>query len=197
MSGGDPALAFIYGILLLMLVGSSLAVRRIPIGTGLKMFAAWALIFAALFLAFTLKDDFKALGKRMMAELSGESKLVRVGDELRIRKSDDGHFWVDGKVNGETVAFLVDSGATTTTLSAESAGAAGVEPSSRFRTIVSTANGRVSVGRGRIRLNVGTIERQDFSVHINASDDTNLLGMNFLSSLTSWRVEGDWLVLQP
>lgn len=197
MSGGDQALAFIYGILMLVLVGSSFAVRRVPIGTGLKMFAAWAFIFAALFLAFTLKDDFKALGKRMMAELRGESKLVTVGDELRIRKSEDGHFWVDGKVNGETVAFLIDSGATTTTLSAGAAGAAGVEPSSRFRTIVSTANGQVSVARGRIRLKVGTIEREDFAVHITDSDDISLLGMNFLSSLTSWRVEGDWLVLQP
>lgn len=197
MSGGDQALAFIYGILMLLLVGSSFAVRRIPIGTGLKMFAAWALIFAALFLAFTLKDDFKALGKRMMAELRGESKLVTVGDELRIRKSDDGHFWVDGKVNGETVAFLVDSGATVTTLSAEAAGSAGVEPSSRLRTIVSTANGQVSVARGRIRLEVGSIQREDLPVHITNSDDISLLGMNFLSSLTSWRVEGDWLVLKP
>lgn len=197
MSGGDQALAFIYGILMLLLVGSSFAVRRIPIGTGLKMFASWALIFAVLFLAFTLKDDFKALGKRMMAELRGESKLVTVGDELRIRKSDDGHFWVDGKVNGETVAFLVDSGATVTTLSAEAAGSAGVEPSSRLRTIVSTANGQVSVARGRIRLEVGSIQREDLPVHITDSDDISLLGMNFLSSLTSWRVEGDWLVLKP
>jgi aspartyl protease family protein len=27
--------------------------------------------------------------------------------------------------------------------------------------------------------------------------DTNLLGMNFLSSLESWRVEGRTLVLEP
>ena len=28
-------------------------------------------------------------------------------------------------------------------------------------------------------------------------DDVNLLGMNFLSSLNGWRVEGNYLVLQP
>jgi aspartyl protease family protein len=34
-------------------------------------------------------------------------------------------------------------------------------------------------------------------VDINEADDVNLLGMNFLSSLDSWRVEGNYLVLQP
>ena len=28
----------------------------------------------------------------------------------------DGHFWVDAKLNGRDVKFLVDSGATTTTI---------------------------------------------------------------------------------
>ena len=35
------------------------------------------------------------------------------------------------------------------------------------------------------------------TVHINEADDVNLLGMNFLSSLNGWRVEGNYLVLQP
>ena len=37
------------------------------------------------------------------------------GGELRIRRRRDGHFWVDGQVNGQPVRFLVDSGATMTT----------------------------------------------------------------------------------
>ena len=46
------------------------------------------------------------------------------------------------------------------------------------------------------RLQVGPIERSDFSIDVNETDDVNLLGMNFLSSLESWRVEGRFLVLQ-
>src|SRR5688572_10751690 len=168
-----------------------------PIGPTLKIFAAWALIFAGLFVAFTLKDDFRALGSRVMGELTGDAKIVRAGDELRIRKSDDGHFWVNGKVNGDSVSFLVDSGATVTTLSSGAARSAGVELSSRFRTPVETANGTIMVARGRARIQIGPIERDDLAVHISDRDDISLLGMNFLSSLSAWRVEGDWLILKP
>ena len=197
MSGGEFALSFLYAIGLLVMVGSALAVRRIPMATGLKMAAGWGLIFVAAFIAFTLKDDFKALGRRVMQEVTGDAKLVQAGEELRIRKSDDGHFWVNAKVNGESVEFMVDSGASITTLSSGAARSAGVEPSSRFRSLVQTANGTISTARGRARIKVGTIEREDFAVHISDRDDTSLLGMNFLSSLSSWRVEGDWLILKP
>jgi aspartyl protease family protein len=45
-------------------------------------------------------------------------------------------------------------------------------------------------------LDVGSISRKDFAVHVgDGLGDTNLLGMNFLSSLKSWRVDGDELVL--
>ena len=42
-----------------------------------------------------------------------------------------------------------------------------------------------------------TIVRSDFGVHVNEVGDTNVLGMNFLSSLAGWRVEGNTLVLRP
>jgi aspartyl protease family protein len=196
--GGDQALSFIYLIGCLMLVGSSLLVRRLPIGQSLKMLAAWALIFAAIFTAFLLKDDFLALGRRVMAEGSGSAQTVQTGTELRIRKSEDGHFWVSARVNGKPVRFLVDSGATVTAISGDTAREVGIEPSGAFPVMVDTANGTVSAWRGRASsLKVGPIERQDFAVQIaDEFGDTSVLGMNFLSSLSSWSVEGNWLVLK-
>ena len=47
------------------------------------------------------------------------------------------------------------------------------------------------------RLQLGSIERSDFPVNVSDRDDTNVLGMNFLSSLSGWRVEGHDLVLRP
>lgn len=198
MTDGDQALNALYLVLVLVLVGSALAVRRIPIGQGLKMFSGWVLIFLAAFTAFALKDDFAALGKRMMAEARGEGQVVAAGRELRIRKSLDGHFWVDGELNGQTVRFLVDSGATVTSISTATAVRADIEPSG-LPTMVQTANGVVQVGRARAeRLKVGTIERRDVAVHVSeAFGPMNVLGMNFLSSLSGWGVEGQWLVLKP
>ena len=200
MNDGDQAADFIYLLLLLMLVGSAFAVRKVPIRQSLKMFAAWALIFLAAFVAFTLKDDFAVLGKRMLAEVrGGDSLTVQQGKELRIRQSADGHFWATANLNGESVRFLIDSGATTTSISAATARRAGIEPSGGFPVLVQTANGDVQARRGRAeRLIVGTIERRDVAVHISeAFGDMNVLGMNFLSSLSGWSVEGGWLVLKP
>ena len=198
-SGGDQALTFLYLIGCLVLVISALSVRRIPMAHGLKILAGWILIFSAAFIAFSLKDDFWALGRRVLAANSGEGEAVVAGAEIRIPKAEDGHFWVNGRVNGTRVRFLIDSGATITTLSAGSAHDAGVEPSAGFPVLVDTANGQALERRAAATLRVGSIERRDFDLHLAAESagDTNVLGMNFLSSLSSWGVQGNTLVLKP
>jgi aspartyl protease family protein len=199
VSGGDQALSFVYMLGVLVLVASALLVRRIPLGQGLKMFAGWVLIFAAAFVAFTLKDDFIALGKRIVAESRGEGEAVAAGRELRVRKSLDGHFWVNGELNGHKVRFLVDSGATVTSLSAGTARLADVPPGDGIPALVDTANGTVPVERSLAeRLKVGTIERRNLAVYVSDRfGSTDVLGMNFLSSLSAWGVEGQWLVMKP
>ena len=199
MTDGDQAASFLYLLLLAVLVGSALMARRIPIAQGLKMSLAWILIFAAIFIAFTLRNDFADLGQRIMAELRGTPVVARDGDTMRIQVADDGHFWATAEINGEPVNFLIDSGATVTSISAATARRAGIEPSSRFPAVVQTANGTVTVQRGRAdTLELGSIRREDLAVHIfEGPDDVNVIGMNFLSSLGSWGVEGRWLVLRP
>ena len=198
MNDGDQAASFLYLLGVLVLVASALLVRRIPLGQGLKMFAGWVLIFLAAFAAFTLKDDFVALGKRVVAEARGEGEAVAAGKAMRIRKALDGHFWVNGELNGHNVRFLVDSGATVTSISTRTAARADIVTGG-LPVMVNTANGIAQARRGRAdRLKVGTIERQDVAVHVSETlGDTDILGMNFLSSLSSWGVEGQWLVLKP
>ncbi|HWH17299.1 MAG TPA: TIGR02281 family clan AA aspartic protease [Allosphingosinicella sp.] len=199
MSSGVQTAEFIYLMAILVFVASALMVRRIPIGRGLQMFAGWVIIFLAAFVAFTLKDDIIGFAQQVMDERRAESTGVQVGEELRIKQSLDGHFWVDARVNGQNVRFLIDSGATTTSISGDTARRAGIEPSSRIPAVVQTANGVVQVQRGRIdTLRVGHIERENLAVHVSdAFGDMNVLGMNFLSSLSGWRVERRNLILTP
>ncbi len=199
MTEGDQAITFIYLLGMLVLIGSAFAVRRVPIGQGLKMAAAWVLIFGAVFVGFTLKDDFAALGRRVLAESGGGGQVVQQGQALRIRQSGDGHFWVDAQLNGERVRFLIDSGATTTSINGRTARRAGIEPRRGLPAIVQTANGTIQVQRGRAeRLAVGDIRREDLAVHISDGfGETNVLGMNFLSTLSGWSVRGGWLILEP
>jgi aspartyl protease family protein len=198
LNQGDQAIHALYLFGVLVLVGSALMVRRIPIAQGLKMFVGWVLIFGAAFIVFTLKDEFLALGNRMLLETRGGIEQQEAPGEVRIRQSSDGHFWVTAEVNGEPTRFLVDSGATTTSISSDTARRAGVERSRGFGAMVQTANGVVVVDRGRASsIEVGPIERHDVAVHISdAFGDMNVIGMNFLSTLTSWSVEGRTLVLR-
>jgi aspartyl protease family protein len=199
VNDGDQAVHFIYLLGCIMLVGSALLVRRLPIAQALKMFLAWVLIFAATFVVFTLKDEFAALWNRLVLEARGGVETQTVGGELRIRQAPDGHFWVDAQVNGETIRFLIDSGATTTSLSRAAAARAGIAISPGFGAVVQTANGMVTVDRGTAeRLKIGPIERNDVAVHVSdAFGDMNVIGMNVLSSLSGWSVEGQTLVLRP
>lgn len=199
MNGGEQTAEFIYLVAILIFVASALTIRKIPIGKGLKMFAGWVVIFLAAFVAFSLKDDIVGFANQVLDERRAETTGVEEGGELRIRQALDGHFWVDGTLNGENVRFLIDSGATTTSISAATARRAGIEPRGGIPAMVQTANGIVSVDRGRAdSLRVGHIERQDLAVHISESfGEMNVLGMNFLSSLSGWRVEGRNLILAP
>jgi aspartyl protease family protein len=83
-------------------------------------------------------------------------------------------------------------------ISAAAAERAGIEPSRGMGVVVQTANGLVMVKRGRATsLKVGNIERSDLAVHISDGfGETNVIGMNFLSSLRSWSVEGRTLILR-
>ena len=110
----------------------------------------------------------------------------------------DGHFWVEARLNGQNVKFLVDSGATMTTIDRDTAARAGVAVSPRRDQFVRTGNGIIRVSSGRAdEIDIGGITRHDVGLQIADNDDLNVLGMNFLSSLQSWGVQGRWLVLVP
>jgi len=192
---GDQGMNMLYLGLCLVLVASSLVGMRLPIGKALKLTLAWVAIFGTAFTLFTFRGEFSALGARLQAEATGTS--VTAGAEVRLAMRDDGHFWVNASVNGQSAPFLIDSGASITTVSPAVAAAAQVETGMRVSRL-ETANRSVQMRVARVeRFEVGPIVRTDFTIHVNNGDDTNVLGMNFLSSLASWRVEGNTLVLQP
>ena len=85
-----------------------------------------------------------------------------------------------------------------TTIGRDTAARVGVEASPTRNQIVRTGNGFIRVATGSAeRLEVGDIERANLSVHIADGEDLNVLGLNFLSSLQRWGVEGRWLILVP
>ena len=125
---------------------SQAASRRLPVGKTLKMAAAWVAIFALGFAIFSFRSEFTSLGSRLKAEAVGTP--IQSGEELRIPKADDGHFWVEASVNGHEAAFMIDSGASVTTISKEVAAQSGIETGYQVAE-VETANGSVVMHRAR------------------------------------------------
>lgn len=192
----DTMLGGLYLLMALMLVLGSLMARREPIAKLATMLLAWIAIFAAGFVLFTFRDDFGWVAQRLKAEAVGTP--VEQGQETRIPMALDGHFWVDARVNGQPVKFLVDSGATMTTIDRGTALKAGVSIAPRADQYVRTGNGIIRVSSGRAeQLQIGGITRHDVGMQVAENDDLNVLGMNYLSSLSRWGVEGRWLVLVP
>ena len=187
----------VYILMAIMLVLGTLMSRREKPARMLTMMLAWIAIFGGGFVLFTFRDDLGYVAQRLRSEATGEP--VTAGREVRIPMAIDGHFWVDARLNGQKVKFLVDSGATMTTIGTETAQKAGIEISPQRNQIVRTGNGIIRVATGRAdTLEVGPIERRGMNVHIAGNDaDLNVLGMNFLSSLQRWGVEGRWLILEP
>lgn len=191
-------ISLVWAVVMLVVVGSALIARRIPLGQAAKMALAWVAIFAIGLTIYAFRNDIGAFVQRIWYEIDPPDS-VAVGETLRIRKSEDGHFWVNVRINGNEERFLIDSGATVTALSVGAAQRSGVEPGGGFPMILNTANGPISADRAEAEtLIVGTI-RRDYMPVVVAEEfgGTNVLGMNFLSSLSSWGVEGDWLILEP
>ncbi|MEP6982413.1 MAG: TIGR02281 family clan AA aspartic protease [Sphingomicrobium sp.] len=184
----------LYLLMAVMLVVGMLMTRREPAARMFTFGLAWVAVFASGFILFAFRDNLAWVAQRLKAAAVGTPVIE--GKETRIPMAIDGHFWVDARVNGHDVKFLVDSGATTTTVDRNTAKVAGVEISTRRDQYVRTGNGIIRVASGRAgELTIGGITRRDVALEIADHDDLNVLGMNYLSSLSRWGVEGRWLVL--
>lgn len=195
----DQQMNLVWAVGGLVLVGSSLLARRLPLKQTLKMALAWVAIFGGLFVIVALRNDFGVIWQKVKMAAVGDGGQ-EVGGAFQIAAAEDGHYYVNALVNGHAVRFMVDSGASVTSLSRSSAEAAGVAlDGAGYPVIVDTANGMAEAQRAELdRFELGPIRRNAMRVFVMDNlGDTNLLGMNFLSSLRSWRVEGQVLVLQP
>ena len=191
----DVMLGSLYLLMAMMLVLGALINRREPFAKMAVLALAWVAIFGAGFVLFTFRDDLGFIAQRLKTEATGEA--IVAGREVRIPMSIDGHFWVDGTINGVEIKFLVDSGATVTTIDRATARRAGATVADSADQMVRTGNGFIRVARGRAQsLHIAAIERDNVGLHIVDGDEINVLGMNFLSTLTRWSVEGRWLILQ-
>ena len=117
-----------------------------------------------------------------------------------IAKSTDGHFWARGTVNGASVRFLVDTGATAVALTPADAERLGLTPADlHYSYRVVTAGGQAraaSVKLASITVAGARLNDVDALV-IEKGLDTSLLGMSYLGRLSRFEATRQSLVLTP
>jgi len=130
-------------------------------------------------------------------------QLTVNGSETVVPLRANGHYWARAMLNGEPVDFLIDTGASYTAISKSVASRVGIrkDPADRGVSLV-TGNGAI-VARLAIAdsLTFGSIEAHELPVVVMPDNttrtETNVIGMNLLSQLASWRVEDGQLILVP
>jgi aspartyl protease family protein len=110
-----------------------------------------------------------------------------------------GHFQTDVRVDGRTIEFLVDTGASFVALNEKSAAKLGIHPSARdYNVKTQTANGVGKAARVRLdRLELNGITVRDVEAFVMPDEalSMNLLGMSFLSRV-KWTHDRGRLVLE-
>jgi aspartyl protease family protein len=188
--------------LALYAVGAALIImllQKIPFVGRIIRFAISLALFAFLIFILLQQAPYQPELSRITSSLGLDDQKVE-GKELRVRMASDGHFWVRASVNGVERRMLIDSGATITALSQSTAQAAGVDAHSTLAPVVlRTANGATPARTGSVdELRVGNIVARNLKiVTAPGLGSLDVLGMNFLSKLDSWRVEGRTLILVP
>ncbi|MES2755537.1 MAG: TIGR02281 family clan AA aspartic protease [Pseudomonadota bacterium] len=180
---------------------AALAAYRPSLGAIVRALLGWLVVAGIAWTIIVHHERVKTIMSGVADRLGIGAQSVD-GDTVRIAMSTDGHFWARANLNGVEKRLLIDSGATITALSPTTARAAGIvlpPPNTGFPVTITTANGTVLAQRGRIEtVRIGGLETRDLGVVVSpAFGNVDVLGMNFLSRLGSWRVEGRTLILEP
>ncbi len=170
----------------------------------LKPFAiagvAWLSAISALVVAYSYREDVRAVLDRFRGEVSPTLAIARAEGVVELRKAWDGHFRAVTEVNGAKVGMLIDTGASIVLLSYEDAEAAGLNPDAlAFRQPVITANGRAHVAPITLDyVAVGNVGLQGVKAAVAEKGKlhSSLLGMSFLGRLQETSFRRDVLVLK-
>lgn len=121
-----------------------------------------------------------------------------MANTARIARAEDGHYWAIGDVDGRSVQFLVDTGATAVSLTPDDARNLGIDPRTlRYDSEVITAQGRTRAAAVRLpRLSVdGATVTNVEALVIEKGLQTSLLGMSYLGRLSRFEASPTALVL--
>ena len=148
-------------------------------------------------------------GNQAVVEIGGKKRPLRIGQhaigsadadgggKIVMTADNQGHFYTTGTVNGVSVRFLVDTGATMISLGAGDARRMGLDFERGQKGLTQTANGQGVVSKvqlNTVRIGDVTLHNVDALIH-QSEMPMALLGMSFLNRMEMQR-DGSTMTLK-
>ena len=119
---------------------------------------------------------------------------------LSIPRDARGHFATEGRIDGQRIAFMVDTGASVIALNESSAARFGLRPArGEYKATVTTANGTIKAAATRLAMvDIGGLVVRDVDAMVLPDEalSENLLGLSFLSKLKRFEYANGKMVLE-
>jgi len=182
----------VYLVVLLAAVGSWVFVQnRQSLGKTAQQLAIWGLIFLGVIAGYGLWGDIRTT-------VMPQQTVVADGDRIRVPRARDGHYYLTLQINGNSVDFLVDTGASDMVLNADTAQHVGIETSTlAYLGRAMTANGEVRTARVRLdSVSLGPVTDRNVSAWVNEGAlEQSLLGMGYLQRFSGFEIRNNELIL--
>jgi aspartyl protease family protein len=189
----------VYLLILLSFLLSSLYMSRgLPLLQTIKYIAIWGVIALFGVALYAYRFEFSDFKDRIISEI--DPSLVRLnGNKIVINLSQDGHFYLNTKINGKVIRFMIDTGASDVALNLQDAKAIGINLKDLvFDKRYNTANGVVLGASVRLdEIEVASVKFYDIKASVNQGElDVSLLGMSFLREFRRYEFYRDKLILE-
>lgn len=171
----------------------------IPAWQHLKRMGVWVLFMLILVVLYSFRAELGTVQARVVAAVMPARGFATQPGTLSFYRSSNGHFYIEARVNGHPVRFLVDTGASDIVLNPHAARTLGFHPDTlHFSRTYQTANGQ---GRGApVQLEtfqVGDLVLRHLPASVNrAPMRHSLLGMRFFNRLTGFQIQKERLTIR-
>jgi aspartyl protease family protein len=199
---GEGGINLVRSLAVLTFLGATAILHRRAMKTSLVFLSilAWLAVGVVLFTGYSYRYELSQIGDRLLGELIPSGGIEVTGGAVSIRVNKSGHFVVEAVVDGVSVRFLVDTGASDVILSPGDAARLGFDVKTlAFTRPYQTANGLVFGAPVRLGLlSIGPITMTGVRASVNGAPmKRSLLGMSFLGRLSGYDVSRETMILRP
>ncbi len=184
-------------ILISLLIGLN-SRKALDAGEVLKYLGIWSGIGIILIALYSYRYEFSDFKNRILGEINPSFAQLNEDSQIVINSSQDGHFYIDAKINEIDVRFMVDTGASDIAINLKDAQRIGIDTKNlTYNLHYQTANGISSAAGIKINeLEIANIKFKNLSASVNKGEmGSSLLGMSFFRQLKKYEFYQNKLIL--